>query len=395
MNPTLRRVLHQLRAAWMLLAVCVILAIASPVFATSANLLNVALATSVTALLAAGQTFVIILAEIDLSVGAILGFSAAITAMVLRHHSTITGIVVGLAVGAAAGLVNGLLVTKTRMPSFIATLATLSILSGLALQLTQGNPVSVTDYNFQNIGQARIAGIPTPVWIMIVVFVIFGILLARTRFGRYAYATGDNAEAARLSGISVDRVKILAFVISGALAALAGFIVTARLSTAEPTAGTGLELEAIAAVIIGGTSLAGGRGDLLGTIVGALILGVIDNGMNLLNVNPFLQDVVKGVVILFAVLLDRNADVIRGWIRRKPPAASLPPTGRTSPHSCPPERHNQPRQRGAPTSTKRQNLRRHPQVSSNSQGESDAQPQERADRHRGAWHRNPGLDRLQ
>lgn len=322
MNPTLRRVLHQLRAAWMLLAVCVILAIASPVFATSANLLNVALATSVTALLAAGQTFVIILAEIDLSVGAILGFSAAITAMVLRHHSTITGIVVGLAVGAAAGLVNGLLVTKTRMPSFIATLATLSILSGLALQLTQGNPVSVTDYNFQNIGQARIAGIPTPVWIMIVVFVIFGILLARTRFGRYAYATGDNAEAAKLSGISVDRVKILAFVISGSLAALAGFIVTARLSTAEPTAGTGLELEAIAAVIIGGTSLAGGRGDLLGTIVGALILGVIDNGMNLLNVNPFLQDVVKGVVILFAVLLDRNADVIRGWIRRKPPAAS-------------------------------------------------------------------------
>jgi len=322
MNPNLRRVLHQLRAAWMLLAVCVILAIASPVFATSANLLNVALATSVTALLAAGQTFVIILAEIDLSVGAILGFSAAITAMVLRHHSTITGIVVGLAVGAAAGLVNGLLVTKTRMPSFIATLATLSILSGLALQFTQGNPVSVSDYNFQNIGQARIAGIPTPVWIMIVVFVIFGILLARTRFGRYAYATGDNAEAAKLSGISVDRVKILAFVISGALAALAGFIVTARLSTAEPTAGTGLELEAIAAVIIGGTSLAGGRGDLLGTIVGALILGVIDNGMNLLNVNPFLQDVVKGVVILFAVLLDRNADVIRGWIRRKPPAPS-------------------------------------------------------------------------
>ncbi len=322
MNPTLRRVLHQLRAAWMLLAVCVILAIASPVFATSANLLNVALATSVTALLAAGQTFVIILAEIDLSVGAILGFSAAITAMVLRHHSTITGIVVGLAVGAAAGLINGLLVTKTRMPSFIATLATLSILSGLALQLTQGNPVSVSDYNFQNIGQARIAGIPTPVWIMIVVFVIFGILLARTRFGRYAYATGDNAEAAKLSGISVDRVKILAFVISGALAALAGFIVTARLSTAEPTAGTGLELEAIAAVIIGGTSLAGGRGDLLGTIVGALILGVIDNGMNLLNVNPFLQDVVKGLVILFAVLLDRNADVIRGWIRRKPRTAA-------------------------------------------------------------------------
>jgi len=320
-NPTLRRVARELRAAWMLLAVCVVLAVASPVFATSGNLLNVALATSVTALLAAGQTFVIILAEIDLSVGAVLGFSAAITALTLRHQSTVTAIIVGLLVGAGAGLVNGLLVTKTRMPSFIATLATMSVLGGLTLQLSQGNPIAVTDYDFQNIGQARLAGIPAPVWIMVLVFVGFGVLLARTRFGRYVYATGDNAEAARLSGIAVDRVKILAFVISGLLAALAGFIVSARLSTAEPTAGTGLELEAIAAVIIGGTSLAGGRGDLVGTIVGALILGVIDNGMNLLDVSPFLQSVVKGLVILFAVLLDRNADVIRGWFRRRPPTA--------------------------------------------------------------------------
>lgn len=319
MNPTLRRIIRELRAAWMLLAVCIILAIASPVFATSSNLLNVALATSVTALLAAGQTFVIILAEIDLSVGAVLGFSAVITAMVLRHHSTAVGVVVGLLVGAAAGLVNGLLVTKTRMPSFIATLATMSVLGGLTLEMSQGNPVGVSDYNFQNIGQSNVAGVPAPVWIMAAVFVVFGILLARTRYGRYVYATGDNAEAAKLSGISVNRVKILAFVISGILAALAGFIVTARLSTAEPTAGTGLELEAIAAVIIGGTSLAGGRGDLIGTIVGALILGVIDNGMNLLNVSPFLQSVVKGLVILFAVLLDRNADVIRSWFRRQPP----------------------------------------------------------------------------
>lgn len=326
MNPTLRRIARELRAAWMLLAVCIILAIASPVFATSSNLLNVALATSVTALLAAGQTFVIILAEIDLSVGAVLGFSSVITAMVLQQHSTAVGVVVGLLVGAAAGLVNGLLVTKTRMPSFIATLATMSVLGGLTLELSQGNPVGVSDYDFQNIGQAKIAGIPTPVWIMVGVFVVFGVLLARTRYGRYVYATGDNAEAAKLSGISVDRVKILAFMISGVLAALAGFIVTARLSTAEPTAGTGLELEAIAAVIIGGTSLAGGRGDLIGTIVGALILGVIDNGMNLLNVSPFLQSVVKGLVILFAVLLDRNAEVIRGWFRRQPPTSRPPVT---------------------------------------------------------------------
>ncbi len=314
---------RELRAVWMLLAVSIALAIASPVFATSGNLLNVGLATSVTALLAAGQTFVIILAEIDLSVGAVLGFTAVITATTLRHEPTVIGVLIGLAVGAAVGLVNGLLVTRARMPSFIATLAMMSVLSGLTLSVTQGNPINVTDYSFQNIGQARTAGVPVPVWIMLVVFVVFGLLLARTRYGRYVYATGDNAEAAKLSGIAVNRVKILAFMISGSLAALAGFVVTARLSTAEPTAGTGLELEAIAAVIIGGTSLAGGRGNLIGTIVGALILGVIDNGMNLLNVSPFLQSVVKGLVILFAVLLDRNAAVIRGWFPGRPSPPSL------------------------------------------------------------------------
>lgn len=321
-----KRAARELRALWILLLIGIVLGFASPVFATSTNLLNVALATSVTALLAVGQTFVIILAEIDLSVGSLLSFSAAITALTLRHHGTLIGLLAGLAVGAAAGLVNGLLVTKTRMPSFIVTLAMMSVLAGLALQVTQGNPVSVTDFNFQNIGQARQFGVPVPVWIMAVVFVVFGVLLARSRFGRYVYATGDNQEAARLSGIPTDRVKIIAFMISGALAAVAGFIITARLSTAEPTAGTGLELEAIAAVIIGGTSLAGGRGDMIGTLVGALILGVIDNGMNLLNVSPFLQSVVKGVVILIAVLLDRNAAVIRGWFGSRtsapPPSAA-------------------------------------------------------------------------
>jgi len=325
MTQRTTRVLRDLRSVWMLLAVGLVLSIASPYFATSNNLLNVALATSVTALLAVGQTFVIILAEIDLSVGSVLSFSAAVTALVLRHHSTVVGLAAGLAVGALVGLVNGVLVTKLRMPSFIATLAMMSVLAGLALQVTQGNPVSVSDYSFQNIGQARAAGVPVPVWIMVVVFVFFGILLARTRFGRYVYATGDNAEAARLSGIPTARVKVAAFMVSGMLASLAGFIVTARLSTAEPTAGTGLELEAIAAVIIGGTSLAGGRGDMVGTVVGALILGVIDNGMNLLNVSPFLQSVVKGLVILGAVLADRNTAVVRSWFQHRRPGGD-PPT---------------------------------------------------------------------
>ncbi|MBT2231073.1 ABC transporter permease [Nonomuraea sp. NEAU-A123] len=324
MTSKLKSAASQLRAVWMLLLVGIVLSVASPVFLTPTNLLNVGLATSVAALLAAGQTYVIILAEIDLSVGAALGFSSVITAMTLRDHGLLPALAAGLAVGAVIGLVNGLLVTKTRMPSFIATLATMSVLAGLTLQITAGNPIAVTDYDFQGIGQARFAGIPVPVWIMLVVFGLFGFVLARTRFGRFVYATGDNAEAARLSGIRTHRIKILAFVISGVLAATAGFIITARLSTAQPTAGSGLELAAIAAVIIGGTSLAGGRGSLLGTLVGALVLGVIDNGMNLLDVSPFLQNVVKGLVILLAVFLDRNIDSLRALVTRRDGAGAPP-----------------------------------------------------------------------
>ncbi len=309
--PAVRTVATELRAVWMLLLVGVILTIASPVFLTSTNLLNVGLATSVVALLAIGQTYVIVLAEIDLSVGASLGFSSVVTAMVLRHHGLPAGLAAGLLSGLVVGLVNGVLVTKTRMPSFIATLATMSILSGLTLQISSGDPVAVTDYTFQGIGQDYLAGVPVPVWLMLVAYLVFGVVLARTGYGRFVYATGDNLEAARLSGIRTQRVKILAFAVSGLLAAVGGFILTARLSTAEPTAGTGLELESIAAVIIGGTSLAGGRGKLLGTLVGALVLGVIDNGMNLLDVSPFLQNVVKGVVILLAVYFDRNVDALR------------------------------------------------------------------------------------
>lgn len=301
----------QLRAAWMLLGVALILSIATPFFFTSSNLLAIALTASITALLAIGETFVIILGEIDLSVGAMLGFTAVITAMVLPHGGLVMGLAAGLGAGAGAGLINGLLVTKVNMPSFIATLASLSILSGLTLYLTKGNPVEVGSDAFRLIGTGHILGVPTPIWILLVCAVVFGILLARSRFGRQVYATGDNFEAARLSGMPVDRVKMAAFVISGVLAGIAGFILAARLGTAQPSAGKGLELTAIAAVIIGGTSLLGGRGAVVGTVIGALLLGTIDNGLNLLNVSPFLQDVVKGAVILFAVFIDRNAGPIR------------------------------------------------------------------------------------
>ena len=320
---------RELRAIWMLLFVALLLFIATPDFLVTANLLNVLLAASVTALLGAGQTFVIIQGEIDLSVGAILGLSGVTTALVLQEHSLPIGLAAGVLVGSTTGLINGLLVTKTRMPSFIATLAMMSVVAGLTLRITEGNPVAVANEGFRSIGQAKPLGVPLPIVIMVVAFVVFGLLLSRSRFGRYVYAVGDNAEASRLSGIPVDRVKILAFVISGLLASIAGFILTARLSTAQPTAGTGLELAAIAAVIIGGTSLAGGRGALVGTAIGAVLLGTIDNGLNLLDVSPFLQDVVKGLVILFAVYLDRNGDLLRRALlritpTRRPDAGAVP-----------------------------------------------------------------------
>lgn len=327
MTRTIGLLGRELRAIWMLLFVGIVLFIATPDFLTTGNLLNVALAASVTALLGAGQTYVIILGEIDLSVGAVAGLAGVVSAMALKSHGFMTAVIAGLLVGALAGLVNGLLVTKTRMPSFIATLAMMSVLAGLTLRFTQGNPVAVNDAAFVAIGQAKPFGIPSPIVIMVASFALFGYLLARSRFGRYVYAVGDNAEAARLSGIPVDSVKILAFVISGVLSAIGGFILTARLSTAQPTAGTGLELAAIAAVIIGGTSLSGGRGALVGTAIGAVLLGTIDNGLNLLDVSPFLQDVVKGLVILFAVYLDRNSATISRLVSRIP----RPTTGGTVP----------------------------------------------------------------
>jgi ribose transport system permease protein len=332
MNASFVKLSRELRAIWMLILVSVILFIATPLFLTGPNLLNVLLASSVTVLLASGQTFVILLGEIDLSVGAVLALSGTTTAIVLQSQPLPVGLAAGLGVGALGGVINGVLVTKLRMPSFIATLATTSAFAGLALFITQGNPVGVKDAGFLAIGQGRPLGIPMPVVIILVVIAAFGFLLARTRFGRYIYATGDNPEASRLSGIKVHRTTILAFVISGLLASLAGFVLTARLGTAQPTAGNGLELAAIAAVIIGGTSLAGGRGALIGTFIGALLLGVIDNGLNLLDVSPFLQGVVKGLVILFAVFLDRNSDLIRGlWqlVRpgRKPEAPAPKPDG--------------------------------------------------------------------
>lgn len=297
---------NEMRAIWILLLVSIVISYLTPVFLSAPNLLNILLEVSVTGLLAIGQTYVIILAEIDLSVGAILGFSGAVSASVLAKGSLSEAILIAVAMGAAIGLINGLLVTKGHVPSFIATLGTMSAISGLTLLFTQGYPISITNGSYEWIGQGYFLMVPLPVWIMLILYAVFWYLLSRTRFGRYVYGTGGNIEACRLSGINVNRVKNMAFMLTGALSAVAGLILTARLSSAEPTAGSGMELDAIAAVILGGTSLAGGRGGVIGTIIGAVILGVLDNGMNLLNISAFYHDIVKGLIILLVVLVDKN-----------------------------------------------------------------------------------------
>jgi ribose transport system permease protein len=305
---TIRSVYSEMRALIVLVLLGVIASILSPVFLSPSNLLNILLEVSTTALLAFGQTYIIILAEIDLSVGAVMGLAGAITAGVLAQGNIVEALIVGLLVGAVAGLLNGLLTTYGKIPSFITTLGTMTAFSGVTLVYTQGNPISIASNAYRWVGQGYLLGVPVPVWIMILFYILFWLLLSRTHYGRYVFATGGNEEASRLSGIAVRRVKIWAFVLTGVLAAVAGFIDTARLSTAEPTLGSGLELDAIAAVILGGTSLTGGKGGLFGTLVGAVILGVLDDAMNLLNVSAFYQGIAKGVIILLAVLLDRNID---------------------------------------------------------------------------------------
>lgn len=291
-----------------LLAIIVILSIMSPDFLTQNNILNVMRQVSVNALIAFGMTFIILTGGIDLSVGAILALSGAFTAgMMMDGMSSGLAILLGLAAGTVMGAVNGLLITKGKIAPFIATLATMTIFRGLALVYTEGRPI--TGFNsdlFTMLGAGYFFIIPVPVIWMLITFIILYFILRRTAFGRRVYAIGGNEEASLLSGIKVDRVKVYIYALTGFLAALSGIILTSRLNSAQPNAGMGYELDAIAAVVLGGTSLSGGRGWIFGTLIGAMIIGVLNNGLNLLEVSSFYQQVVKGSVILLAVLLDRK-----------------------------------------------------------------------------------------
>lgn len=295
-----------------LLLLCIVLTFLSDSFFTLDNWLNILRQVSINALIAFGMTFVILTGGIDLSVGSVLALSSAFAAGLMANGMNgVFAMMIGISAGLAMGALNGVIITKGRVAPFIATLATMTIFRGATLVYTEGRPITgfSDELAFQMIGRGYFLGIPVPVVLMLVAYVLLYVVLKKTTFGRHTYAIGGNEEATRLSGIRVDRLKIWIYSLTGGLAALAGLILTSRLNSAQPTAGTAYELDAIAAVVLGGTSLSGGRGWILGTLIGALIIGVLNNGLNLLNVSSFYQQVIKGVVILLAVILDRRKEV--------------------------------------------------------------------------------------
>jgi ribose/xylose/arabinose/galactoside ABC-type transport system permease subunit len=281
------------------------LTLLTPHFLTLSNLLNVAQQTSINAIIAAGMTFVIITAGIDLSVGSILALAGVVLGQALAGGAPLPlAVAVGPGVGLLCGLLNGVLITHGRLPPFIATLGMMSVARGAALLYTKGRPISGFDEGFRFLATGELLHVPMPVLLMFLVYGLGHFLLRRTKLGRYAYAIGGNEQAARLSGVNVRVYKTLVYGTSGLLSGLAAVILTARLNSAQPIAGMMYELDAIAATVIGGTSLLGGEGRMSGTLVGALIMGVLRNGLNLLDVSSYVQQTVIGSVIIVAVFLD-------------------------------------------------------------------------------------------
>jgi ribose transport system permease protein len=309
-SRTLSSVLGKFGIGMTLIVEVILFSQLSPYFFTAENILNVSLQLSITAIIAAGMTFVILTSGIDLSVGALVAFTGVIATSVLKLSIPLLisfplAIVVGLLIGVCSGAFAGVCVTRFSITPFIATLALMTIFRGAAYMYTDGRPIWGLPPEFSLLASGRLFGIPIPTLIMICVYAAAYVVLHWTRFGRYVYAVGGNKEAARLAGINTNRVLVSVYAICGALTSLSGILLAARVNSGQPNAGLMYELDVIAAVVVGGTSLSGGRGTIVGTLLGAVLIGVLRNGLNLLNVNSYVQQVVVGLVILVTVMMDQ------------------------------------------------------------------------------------------
>lgn len=292
-----------------LIFLVIVIGAISPDFRTVNNFLSLLRQSAINGLIAFGMTCVILTGGIDLSVGSVL----ALTSIICAHTIKIglpapLSMLIALIFGIILGTISGLMVTKSRLQPFIATLITMTGYRGLTMILSGGRPISRLGDNFllNQIGKGSFLGIPIPVWILIIFFTIFLFVLKKTVLGRQIYATGSNAKAAELAGININNIKLIVYAVSGFMASLSGLILVSRLGSAQPTLGSGYELDAIAAVALGGTSMTGGRGKITGTLIGILIIAVLNNGLNIIGVSSYYQDVVKALVIFLAVISDRN-----------------------------------------------------------------------------------------
>lgn len=302
------RSLRELLLVGVVIVLCVVWTILNPQFISFNNISNILRQGSYIAIAAVGMTLVIIIGEIDLSAGSLVCASGLIGAFICKNtDSVLLAVIAAVAVGVVVGIINGVLCAIGKLPGFIASLASMTVLRGLAYIVTEGNSVVWGNEDFTKIGTGYLGGIPIPVIIMVFVIVFGVILTTKTRFGRYIYAVGGNMESSRWSGIAVEKVKIIVYMIMGILTSIAGLIITTRLGSGQPSAGLNFEMDCITAAVVGGTSMSGGRGKIMGTIVGVLLLTVLTNGMTLVGMNTYWQQVLKGVIIVVSVLADTKS----------------------------------------------------------------------------------------
>lgn len=302
-----KKIAEKMAALSSLILLGIFFSFGSEYFLTTTNILTIALQTSVIGIIAIGQTMIIITGGIDLSVGSIVAFSGVMAGICVERGLPLTlAIFFGLVMGTLVGIVNGALISKAKLPPFIATLGMMMLLRGLTLALTNGMPISSFPDGFVELAGGQTFGIPNPVIYFAIFVIVFSFFLKKTIAGRDVYSVGSNEAAARLSGVNIDKVKLMVYGLCGLLSAVSGVILASRLISAQPTEGMGYELDAVAAVVIGGASLTGGRGTIIGTVIGAFIMGILRNGLNMMNVSGFWQQFVVGVVLLSAVYMDQR-----------------------------------------------------------------------------------------